>query len=208
MMGSGAEAVEETVEHLIARGEKVGVVKVRLYRPFSVEHFVAALPPTVKTHRGARPHEGAGRDRRAAVPRRRRRAAARPDGRVDAARRRRPLRAVVEGVHAGDGQGGLRRAGEATADEPLHRRHRRRRDAHQPRLRPGLLDRGAGRRCARVLRPRRRRHGRGEQELDQDHRRGDRQLRPGLLRLRLEEVRLGDRLAPALRAAADPLDAT
>jgi len=32
----------------VARGEKVGVVKVRLYRPFSVEHFVAALPPTVK----------------------------------------------------------------------------------------------------------------------------------------------------------------
>jgi pyruvate-ferredoxin/flavodoxin oxidoreductase len=48
LMGSGAEAVEETVEHLVGRGEKVGVVKVRLYRPFSVEHFVAALPPTVR----------------------------------------------------------------------------------------------------------------------------------------------------------------
>ena len=44
--------------------------------------------------------------------------------------------------------------------------------------------------CARrLLRPRRRRHGRRQQELDQDHRRGDRQLRAGLLRLRLEEVR-------------------
>ena len=43
---------------------------------------------------------------------------------------------------------------------------------------------------ARVLRPRRRRHGRRQQELDQDHRRGDRQLRAGLLRLRLEEVGL------------------
>jgi pyruvate-ferredoxin/flavodoxin oxidoreductase len=49
MMGSGAEAAEETVEHLIKRGEKVGLLKVRLYRPFSVEHFVAALPQTVKT---------------------------------------------------------------------------------------------------------------------------------------------------------------
>ena len=48
IMGSGAEAVHETVEWLIARGEKVGVVKVRLFRPFSVEHFVRALPPTVK----------------------------------------------------------------------------------------------------------------------------------------------------------------
>jgi pyruvate-ferredoxin/flavodoxin oxidoreductase len=49
MMGSGAETAHETVEHLAGRGEKVGVLKVRLYRPFSVEHFVAALPPTVRT---------------------------------------------------------------------------------------------------------------------------------------------------------------
>lgn len=49
LMGSGAEAIQEAVEYLIARGEKVGVVKVRLYRPFSVEHFIAVLPPTVKT---------------------------------------------------------------------------------------------------------------------------------------------------------------
>jgi pyruvate-ferredoxin/flavodoxin oxidoreductase len=48
LMGSGAEAADETVEALTARGEKIGVLKVRLYRPFSVEHFVAALPPTVK----------------------------------------------------------------------------------------------------------------------------------------------------------------
>jgi len=48
MMGSGAEAAEETIEWLTARGEKVGMVKVRLYRPFSVEHFIAALPQTVR----------------------------------------------------------------------------------------------------------------------------------------------------------------
>ena len=48
LMGSGAEAAEETVEDLVRRGEKVGVLKVRLYRPFSVEHFLAALPPTVR----------------------------------------------------------------------------------------------------------------------------------------------------------------
>jgi pyruvate-ferredoxin/flavodoxin oxidoreductase len=48
LMGSGAETVEETVLHLARRGEKVGVLKVRLYRPFSAEHLVRALPPTVK----------------------------------------------------------------------------------------------------------------------------------------------------------------
>ncbi|MFO7632870.1 MAG: pyruvate:ferredoxin (flavodoxin) oxidoreductase [Caldilinea sp.] len=49
LMGSGAEAVHETVDWLTARGEKVGVVKVRLFRPFSVEHLVEALPKTVKS---------------------------------------------------------------------------------------------------------------------------------------------------------------
>jgi pyruvate-ferredoxin/flavodoxin oxidoreductase len=49
IMGSGAEVVEETIESLNAAGEKTGVLKVRLYRPFSVEHFIAALPTTVKS---------------------------------------------------------------------------------------------------------------------------------------------------------------
>jgi pyruvate-ferredoxin/flavodoxin oxidoreductase len=48
IMGSGAETVEETVEYLQGKGEKVGVLKVRLYRPFDAELFVKALPPTVK----------------------------------------------------------------------------------------------------------------------------------------------------------------
>jgi pyruvate-ferredoxin/flavodoxin oxidoreductase len=46
LMGSGAEAAHETVEYLTARGEKVGLIKVRLYRPFSAEHLLAALPRT------------------------------------------------------------------------------------------------------------------------------------------------------------------
>ena len=49
IMGSGAETVEETVNFLQATGEKVGVVKVRLYRPFSIAHFLQILPPTVRT---------------------------------------------------------------------------------------------------------------------------------------------------------------
>ena len=49
VMGSGAETVEETVAYLTARGEKVGVVKVRLYRPFSIRHFLSTLPKSVRT---------------------------------------------------------------------------------------------------------------------------------------------------------------
>ena len=48
MMGSGAEAVEETVEYLTSKGEKVGILKVRLYRPFSIDHFINALPASTK----------------------------------------------------------------------------------------------------------------------------------------------------------------
>ena len=48
LMGSGAETVHETVEHLLARGEKVGVLKVRLYRPFSAAALLAALPLSAK----------------------------------------------------------------------------------------------------------------------------------------------------------------
>ena len=47
MMGSGAETAETTVNHLVEQGERVGLLRVRLYRPFSVEHFLAALPPSV-----------------------------------------------------------------------------------------------------------------------------------------------------------------
>ncbi|MCB9770143.1 MAG: pyruvate:ferredoxin (flavodoxin) oxidoreductase [Candidatus Omnitrophica bacterium] len=49
VMGTGAETVEETVNHLNQNGEKVGVLKVHLYRPFSIEHFIEALPESVKT---------------------------------------------------------------------------------------------------------------------------------------------------------------
>ncbi|MDW7980648.1 MAG: pyruvate:ferredoxin (flavodoxin) oxidoreductase, partial [Verrucomicrobiales bacterium] len=48
LMGSGCETAHETVEYLVRHGEKVGLVKVRLFRPFDVKRFVEALPPTVK----------------------------------------------------------------------------------------------------------------------------------------------------------------
>jgi pyruvate-ferredoxin/flavodoxin oxidoreductase len=48
LMGSGAETAEETVEYLMKQGEKVGLIKVRLYRPFSVKYFINSLPVTIK----------------------------------------------------------------------------------------------------------------------------------------------------------------
>ena len=49
LMGSGSGAAEETVEALTATGGRVGLLKVRLYRPFPVGHLVRALPPTVRS---------------------------------------------------------------------------------------------------------------------------------------------------------------
>ena len=48
LMGSGAETAHDTVDYLTARGEKVGILKVRLFRPFSLADFMAALPTTVR----------------------------------------------------------------------------------------------------------------------------------------------------------------
>ncbi len=47
-MGSGCDTIEEMVNYMVAKGEKVGLVKVRLFRPFSVEHLVRALPGTAR----------------------------------------------------------------------------------------------------------------------------------------------------------------
>lgn len=47
-MGSVIETIDETVEYLVNKGEKVGLIKVRLYRPFSEKHFLDVLPNTVK----------------------------------------------------------------------------------------------------------------------------------------------------------------
>ncbi|MCL2215157.1 MAG: pyruvate:ferredoxin (flavodoxin) oxidoreductase [Treponema sp.] len=49
IMGSGADTVEETIDYLNSKGEKTGVVKVRLFRPFDAKSFVKALPSTVKS---------------------------------------------------------------------------------------------------------------------------------------------------------------
>jgi pyruvate-ferredoxin/flavodoxin oxidoreductase len=48
IMGSGIETVQETIDHLNARGEKLGMVKVRMYRPFDMRRFIDAFPATVR----------------------------------------------------------------------------------------------------------------------------------------------------------------
>ena len=60
-MGSICDVAEEVIDYLTAKGEKVGLVKVRLYRPFSAKHLLAAVPATAKKNCRAGPHEGAGR---------------------------------------------------------------------------------------------------------------------------------------------------
>ena len=47
-MGSGCDAIEETINYLASKGEKLGLIKVHLYRPFSIKHFLAAIPATCK----------------------------------------------------------------------------------------------------------------------------------------------------------------
>ena len=48
LMGSGADTAHETVDYLTKKGEKVGIIKVRLYRPFSVKHLIDIMPATVR----------------------------------------------------------------------------------------------------------------------------------------------------------------
>ena len=91
------------------------------------------------------------------------------------------------------------------AQEPLHGRHHRRCRRHQPAPRRRLRHRARDDHARHVLRSRRRWHRRRQQELDQDHRRRPGLPRPGLLRLRFQEVGLAHGLASALRAGADPL---
>ena len=96
----------------MARGEKVGVLKVRLYRPFSIEHFVAALPQTVKSiavlDRTKEPGAGGEPLYLDVVD-----ALAESEPRCQG--HRGPLRSLQQGVHPGHGQGRLRRTGQGRA---------------------------------------------------------------------------------------------
>ena len=69
MMGSGCETVAATIDYLVAQGEKVGMVIVRLYRPFDCKAMVNALPPTVERITVLDRTKEPGAHRRAALPR-------------------------------------------------------------------------------------------------------------------------------------------
>ncbi len=208
IMGSGAEVAQEAIDHLNAKGEKLGMIKVRLYRPFSIEHFIAAIPATVKSM--------------AVLDR------TKEPGGLGESLYQDVITALTESLMTGKinslpkvigGRYGLSskeftpamvkavydELAKPQPEESLHRRHHRRCELHQPRRRLHVQHRT--RRCGarHVLRSGRGRHGRGQQELDQDHRRRDAQLCAGLLRLRLQEVRLAHHVAPALWPAPHSL---
>ena len=204
-IGSGCEVLDETATYLNEQGERTGVLQVTLYRPWHADAFLAALPRTVKA---------------IAVLDRTKEPGALGD----------PLyldvlgtfaQAVASGTWGAmprliGGRYGLSSKdfdpamAKAVFDEldkarrqtRVHRRHHRRRLAHEPRRRSGVRHRAARRRACAVLRPRRRRHGWRQQELREDPRGRSPPLRARLLRLRLEEVRLVHDLASALRPEA------
>ena len=184
----------------------MGVIAVRLFLPFDVEAFLAALPKSVKaiavldrTKEPGSIGEPLYLNVVTALAKGRRALASSPSvvgGRYGLGSKEFTpgmARAVFEHLSA------------ARAQEPVYgRNHRRCERAPRWPSTPNSTSRAAGGQAMRVCRTGRRRHGRGEQEFDQDHRRADLKLRPGLLRLRLEEIGLDDDLAPALRPEADP----
>ncbi len=171
MMGSGSEVAQECVEALHARGEKVGLLKVRLFRPFAIDKFIEALPASVKS---------------IAVLDRTKEPGATGEPlytEVLTALVEADLRKKVIGGRYGlaskeftpaMAKGVLRRAGQAETEEPFHHRHRGRRQPHQPGLRPRVFDRSRRDGARAVLRAGRGWNRRRQQELDQDHRRGNR----------------------------------
>ena len=209
LMGSGAEAVEETVEAMIAReNAKVGVLKVRLFRPFPAAELIKALPATVK-------RSPCWTARRNPAPRANRstRTLSRPSLTPRPAETL-PLptacpRWSADATACPPRNSPLPWSREfmttwpRTSQEPLHDRHQRRRAGHQPSLRRRLLH-GSGRRDARhVLRSRFRRYRGRQQGRYQDHRPAHGPVCSGLLCIRLQEVRFLHHLPPALRPAPD-----
>ena len=112
MMGSGAEVAHEAVDALNAAGEKVGLLKVRLYRPFAIETswLRCPVPPSVAVLDRTKEPGATGEPLYCDVV-----TALVGDGRTRSEGDRRPLRPGVQGVHPGHGQGRVRRTGKADA---------------------------------------------------------------------------------------------
>ena len=211
VMGSAVGAVEETVDALVAAGEKVGMLKIRLFQPFPTDEILAALPSTVRSI--------------AVLDR------TKEPGAVGEPLYLEVVAAIAERMDSDNppfatvpriigGRYGLSSKevtpsmikpifDELSAERP--KRH----------FTVGIYDDvthlslpidtefrrpPGGRGPGDVLRARLGRHRRRQQVVGQDHRRGHRPVRPGLLRLRLQEVGVGHRLAPAVRPRAHPVD--
>ena len=212
LMGSGAETARQTVMALVAKGAKVGVLQVRLYRPFSAADFLAALPASVTAiavlEQTKEPGstgeplyldvvatlaEAVGRGERASMP------------------------WVVGGRYGISSKDFTPAMAKAALDELLKRDANDRfaarngftvginDDVSNTSLadRSGFLDRSRQRHPRGLLRPRRRRNGRGQQEQRENHRRGCRALRPRLFRLRFTQIGRPDHFAPPFRAGSD-----
>ena len=144
LMGSGTDTAQETVEALVGtrrKGRRREGSPVPAVLGGSLRQSAARRG---EKHRRARPHQGTRRDRRTALHRRGRRrhgGGRPPSGSVcrGTPRHRRALRPGIQGIHPRHGQGGLRRAGQTLAQEPLHGRDQRRRFPLQPGLRPELF---------------------------------------------------------------------
>ena len=115
LMGSGVGAAREAVDALVDAGERVGMVTVRLYRPFPAAELVSALPPSVRsvavldrTKEPGAVGEPLYLDVRAAVDEAME--SPEPPFSRTASDHRGPLRPVFQGIHAGHGQGRPRRA--------------------------------------------------------------------------------------------------
>ena len=135
IMGSGGETARETARFLEARGERVGVAQVRLYRPFPARELVEALPETVRsvavldrTKEPGAPAEPLFLDVFTALGEARRTASARPMPTVIGGR----YGLSSKEFDPGHGRRGVRRAGARAAEAALHDRHQRRRVGDQP----------------------------------------------------------------------------
>ena len=133
-MGSICDVAEEVIDYLTAQGEKVGLVKVRLFRPFCPDKLLAAIPATCKKiavldrtkepgeDRGPRPHQGARRPGRASVSGRRHRAGQRRQDRCEG--HRRPLRPRLQGHASRLRVRRVQRAEQGRREARVHPRHR------------------------------------------------------------------------------------
>ena len=146
LMGSGAETARETVDYLHRAGREGRRGPGSSVPPVLARPLLGGAAADDQVDRRPRPHQGAGRHRRADVPGRDHPVRRGGVARQPADRRRcRASSAAATGcrrrISAQHGQGGVRRAEEGQAEESLHRRHQRRRLRHQPGVGPELLDR-------------------------------------------------------------------